>query len=137
MSIKIFHTMGQYNFEHTLEATDDKAVFEKLAEICSLKEICGYESCGVCGNHDISYRVREAEDKKKRMHKYYELICGDWKCRAKLAFGQNLEAKGLFPKLKAEKDGKPVLTADGKPTYLPHGGWVKYDPKVKDQEQDA
>ena len=89
-----------------LEGKDQKDLFKELAKS---QEIFSLDTCGLCGCKNIRYVVRNVED-----NDFYELVCQDVKCRAKLAFGQHKKGNTMFPKLKDEKG------------YLPNRGWTKY-----------
>lgn len=96
-----------------IEAGDQRAMFEQLAEI---QEIFGINACGKCGCTDIKFIVRV----DKEQNKYYELHCINPKCRARFAFGCNKKGNALFPKRK-DKEGN----------WLPNSGWDVYTPPAK------
>lgn len=98
------------------EGNTHKEVFTNLA---SLTEVFGVDKCGKCGCEDIVPIIRKAEDKKKKVHTFYELKCR--KCFAKFSFGQHLTGDTLFPQRKDPDTGE----------YKPDGGWVKF---VKEDE---
>lgn len=98
--------------EFELEGSGQKEVFKELALI---QEIFGEEKCGVCGNQNIKFVVRNVEG-----NDYYELRCSD--CGSILAFGQHKKGGTLFPKRK-DDDGK----------YLPNRGWHKW---TKDEKKN-
>jgi hypothetical protein len=71
--------------------------------------------CGVCHGKAIAPRVRTAGDNDE--YTYYELVCLNQDCRARLSFGEMLKDKdALFPKRKGE-DKK----------FLPNNGWAKFE----------
>ena len=90
---------------------EGKVQTELFEQIAALQEVFGNGKCGKCGGSDLQYVVREDKDQNK----YYELRCQNLQCRAVLAFGQHKKGDSLFPK---RKDGE---------TYLPNGGWQKWD----------
>lgn len=105
----------------TIEAEGEghRQLFENAQ---GMKEIFGISQCGVCNCKAIvpSVRIVEKEEgKKKKSYTYYEMVCRNPKCRAKLSFGCLQDGINLFPKTKDE-DKNP----------LPNGGWstkfVKY-----------
>lgn len=101
----------------SVEANTQKELFEKVAEVDTFAEVFGIQQCGCCKNKNIKFQVRLAEDKKKKgkYFKFYELLCSNFKCRAKFSFGQLQEGDRLFPKRKDENG-----------EYLPNDGWVKF-----------
>lgn len=95
---------------------------ELIRQMASHTEVLGQRKCGACGGEDIRWQVRNVESdkggKKKQQYEYFELVCNNTKCRAKLSFGSlNDGTDSLFPKRKDE-DGK----------YLDNNGWVKFKP---------
>lgn len=106
----------------TADAEKETEVFEQLA---SMQEVFGHGACGKCKGTNLRFVVRQNKDEDK----FYELRCMDMKCRAVLAFGCHKKpAGGLFPKIKGEPG------ADGKPTYLPHNGWMVYNKETGQKE---
>lgn len=101
---------GRLNVE--LEGDSQKEVFEQISRF---QEVFEETSCGKCASDDIRYVVRNVDD-----NLYYELRCAD--CRAKLSFGVHKKGGGLFPK---RRDGD---------TWLPDGGWLKWNPKTEQNE---
>jgi hypothetical protein len=108
--MKVFYKANdRLSFE--LEADGQKEVFKELAII---QEIFAEEQCGVCGNHNIKFVVRNVES-----NDYYELRCTDSKCGATLSFGQHKKGGTLFPKRKDDDNN-----------YIPNKGWHKYTGKT-------
>ena len=79
----------------TVESEGQKELFELLA---TYQEVFSTVECGGCGKHNLRYTVREQEDSKGKVHKYFELRCQEKGCWAKLPFGQHDNGKTLFPK---------------------------------------
>jgi len=101
----LYKANDRLSFE--LEADGQKEIFKELATI---QEIFAEECCGLCGNHNIKFVVRNVDS-----NDYYELKCLDSKCSATLAFGQHKKGGTLFPKRKDDENN-----------YLPNKGWQKY-----------
>ena len=102
----------------------DKLLFEDLAKIDKKKEVFGHTQCGCCHGHDLEFQTRIVED-----NTYYEMVCRNRSCGAKLSFGQNKKGGGLFPKRSTGKGD------DRK--WLPNGGWsTQYAYKPKDAEDE-
>lgn len=112
--MKVSHKSINGRVEITAQGATHKSVFQELA---NMQEVFEEPCCKVCGNEDIRFVVRHVMVEKKK-YEYYELHCNDFKCKARLAFGQNLEGGSLFPKRKDE-DGN----------YLQNGGWSKWEGK--------
>lgn len=89
-----------------LEGSDQKDVFEKLADV---SEVFGESVCGACGCEDVKFVVRVVDD-----NKFYELKCT--KCGARLSFGAHKKGNTLFPKRK-DNDGN----------WYDNKGWTKWD----------
>lgn len=103
---------------------------ELFAQIAELQEIFGQGKCGKCECEDLRFVVREVDG-----NSFYELRCQNPKCRAVLSFGQNKDGakKGnLFPHIKENKKGTIMGLEPG--TYLPNGGWLRYDAKTQKKE---
>lgn len=95
-----------------ITVSGDKMV-EVFKELADLQEIFSNDQCGKCKNKELKFIVRSDKDENE----YYELHCGNSKCRARFAFGQMKGKEGkLFPKRK-DKEGN----------WLPDGGWVRWD----------
>lgn len=80
------------------------------------------EPCGKCKSESI-HVVRNSGG-----NNFYELVCTNNQCRAKLSLGiENNESKKLYKKrTETDKDGR-VIKKDGKTVYLPDRGWQKWD----------
>ncbi len=107
--MKVHYRSGKLTVEIQAETT--KELFAQIADIQGVFE--ADHSCGCCGGVEIVYVVREAADKKGKTYDYYEWVCRNPDCGAKLAFGQRLEGGGLFPK---------TWNAEQKRPY-PNRGW--------------
>lgn len=102
---------------------------EVFKQLDTLQEIFSHDTCGKCGGHNLRFRVRSQEG-----NDFYEMVCetkiknnkpdeSGLPCRAKLAFGVHKSKEGtLFPK---KKDGE---------TWLPDGGWVRWNSQTKKEE---
>lgn len=88
-----------------LDATDEKALFEKIAHIQEIFD----QTCGKCGSNTLKYVTRVVDD-----NKYYELRCK--KCGAKLSYGCHKKGGTLFPKRKDDQN-----------QYLADSGWLKWN----------
>jgi hypothetical protein len=89
-----------------------KKIFSEIAAIQDLFE--AETSCGICGHTVLKMQHRKVESKGKTFD-YYELVCRNPDCRARLSFGQAMVGEGLFPKRKGDDD-----------QYLPNRGWQRY-----------
>jgi len=97
---------------------------ELWEQLASLAEAFGERQCGKCNSEDIRHVVRENDGGDK----FYELHCQKVGCRARLRMSVTKKDKRFFPKRKAGKDDASGIE-EGK--YLPHGGWMKFDPATK------
>lgn len=70
------------------------------------------ECCGACLQDDIKFQVRHVDP-----YTYYELVCKNPTCRARLSFGQNVAGGTLFPKRK-----------DKEQNWIENNGWEVYKP---------
>ncbi len=103
-----------------LEVEGD-TVAEIFENIARLQEAFSEIRCGKCKSEDLRYVARLAQDK----YKYYEIRCNS--CKAKLAFGQSQENKGvIYPKRGEKQDDKYVAFGTN--------GWVKYNPETGKEE---
>ena len=102
--MKVNYKVGD-RLEFELEGAGQKELFKELA---SIQEIFGEEQCGMCGNSNIKFVVRNVDG-----NDYFELRCAN--CGAILSFGQHKKGGTLFPKRKDESGN-----------YLPNKGWHKY-----------
>lgn len=105
------------NLQIEVDVPDQKTLFQEMARH---QEIFNHTKCGACKSTDLRFVVRHVVSGKKS-YDYHEIHCQNPSCRARLAFGVNLEGGTLFPKRKGE-DGK----------YLENNGWTKY---VKDDNE--
>ena len=94
---------------------DGNSQKEFVKQIAAFEEVFGETKCGKCDSENIKFVVRTVNG-----NDYYELRCND--CGAKLAFGQQREGGGLFPKRK-DDDG-----------WLPDNGWVKWNKETGKNE---
>jgi DNA-directed RNA polymerase subunit RPC12/RpoP len=110
MKLKYTTSNGKISVE--FDGDSQKDLFGQIA---SFQEVFEESKCGKCGSENLRFIVRTVDE-----NDYYELRCMD--CGAKLAFGVNKKGGGLFPK---RKDGD---------TWLPNGGWVKWNNKTQQNE---
>ena len=113
-----------------VEAEKQNELFSQLAQV---SEIFGESKCGLCGGTAIKPTVRHVTSGKKT-YDYYEWVCLNQACRAKLSLGQNLEGDTLFPKRKLDPKGKPD-SENGK--YGKHNGWSKYRGEMPPAEGES
>lgn len=113
-----FTTLGG-KVQITVEGESQQELFENVSEAL---DVFAHEHCGVCGGPDIKFQVRQDQEENK----YYELICLDFNCRAKLPFGCHKKGGGLFPKRRwgslspAEQEKRGPEPKNG---WLPNSGW--------------
>ena len=126
MSFKIKWKVRE-GLEFELEATSQTDAIEQMAKN---SEIFGIKCCGVCNSEDIRFQYRvvtKQNGKKVETFPYHELVCNNFKCKARLSFGKfQDDPQSVFPKRK---------DADGK--YLPHNGWVKFTKESKADDAPA
>lgn len=99
-------------------------VFKQLSEFSeTFQDSC----CGACKSENIDYVVRKVED-----NEFYEMVCRNSQCRAKLSFGHSKADSKLYPKrVVTDNKGKAVKDVNGKAQYLPNNGWTVYRPEDK------
>lgn len=120
-------------FEIESETVAD--VFENIAAI---DEVFGEVKCGACNCQNIKFAVRQDEDENK----YYELICMNKTCRARLPFGQRKKPKGsLYPKKRwnSLSEGEKERRGGKEPPYgiLPKEGWFQWKPPASDSNDQT
>lgn len=115
--MKLTYKSADGRFLCEVEGTSDKELWASIAHFQEVFE--STNKCEHCGGKETKLIVRVVDD-----NQYYEAVCKNAKCRAKLGYGQHKKGGSLFPKRK-DKEEK----------YLEHQGWVKYDPSkvVKDE----
>ena len=109
-----------------IEGQNVKDLFRQIA---SLSEIFNEEKCGQCGGTEIRPNTRTVE-KNKKNYEYFEMVCLNPKCRARLSFGQKADGSGIFPTRKLDANGKPDRENG---SYGQHNGWSKYRGESKDE----
>jgi hypothetical protein len=112
--MKIKHRTDRMEIE--VEGGDVKDCFIELANAV---EVFSQSVCQACESPDTMPRVREKDG-----NSYFEVFCNS--CNAALSFGQTRVGNRLYPRRKG-KDG----------SYLPHHGWVKWQPKQDASFDDA
>jgi len=102
------------------EGNTHTEVFEQAA---SMQEVFGVGKCDKCKCEDLRFVVRTDDEENK----YYELHCQNWKCRARLSFGQNKTGGTLYPRRKETKKQSIMggsVEANG---WLPDNGWIRWN----------
>lgn len=110
--MKLTYTTNNRRITAEFEADTQRELF---AQISKFQEVFEEDKCGKCQGENLKFCVRTVDD-----NEYFELRCAD--CGAKLAFGSMKKGGGLFPK---RKDGD---------SWLPDGGWQKWNSKTKTME---
>lgn len=110
--MKLVYTTKNGRFSTEIEGDSQRDIFEGIAKF---QEVFEESKCGKCGSEDIQFITRNVDD-----NIYYELRCRS--CGARLSFGVHKKGGGLFPK---RKDGD---------TWLPDGGWLKWNAKTQQNE---
>jgi DNA-directed RNA polymerase subunit RPC12/RpoP len=105
--MKLNYTTANNRITAEFEADTHRELFTQISRF---QEVFEESKCGKCGSENLRFVVRTVEE-----NEYFELRCAD--CGAKLAFGSMKKGGGLFPK---RKDGD---------TWLPDGGWMKWNSK--------
>jgi|688.fasta_scaffold1589577_1 hypothetical protein len=115
--MKVQYTVSN-KLQFEIEGEGQKEIFKGLA---SVQEIFGEEKCGVCGNTNYRFVVRNVDD-----NDYYELRCNNNDCGATLAFGQHKKGGTLFPRRK-DDEGK----------WLSNKGWHKWQKDESAGQSDS
>ncbi|MCI0562359.1 MAG: hypothetical protein MN733_28065 [Nitrososphaera sp.] len=114
--MKVNYTSGDGRLTVEVEGETQKSIFGELAKF---QEVFEHSTCGKCSSTDVRFVVRNVDD-----NDFYEIHCQNSKCRARLAFGQHKSKEGtLFPRRK-----------DGEGSWLPNGGWVKFNTQTGKDE---
>lgn len=108
MKYKYTTVDGRFGFE--VDADNEKEFFSAIQHFEEIFVKNG--KCGIC-SQPAEFHVREADG-----YTFYEAWCSDYKCKAKLQFGQKKQTNELFPRRKDEKTGELI----GK------FGWAQYQP---------
>ena len=104
-----------------VEGKSQTDVFDQLA---TASEVFGESCCGMCEGTDFRFAKRIVGTDE-----YYELVCTNGDCGAKLSFGLSKQKKGeMFPIRKIIQEGKERGRPNRKNgTYdKKHRGWTKY-----------
>lgn len=105
------------------EGENLKEVWKEVCQSGALEIFALAGECGCCKGKKTLLNYREVGEGKKTFD-YFEVVCADGKCRARLALGQKTDKVGLFPKRKND---------DG--TWKSNNGWEKWaGPKKEDGE---
>lgn len=104
-----------------VDIKDIKDVFKASTDF---HEVFGDHKCGLCQSDDIRLNHRNVEG-----NDFYELVCNVRGCGGKLSYGQEKATNKIYPRrYETDPKGKALRDNDGKPKYLPNGGWHKYVP---------
>lgn len=115
--MKLQYTTKNNKFTVELEADKQTDLIEQLA---NFQEVFEETVCLKCKKDNLRWQVRQDTEENK----YYELVCLEGGCRAKLAFGCHKKPSGgVFPKRKND-EGK------FKGVY----GWVRWNAEKKCEE---
>lgn len=104
------------------EGKTQAEVFEQLA---GLQETFSVDQCDKCKGKEgrgLRFVTREVDG-----NKFFELHCQDWKCRAKLSFGQSKEGGALYPRRKETKKQTVMGGRLEAGAYLPDNGWIRWN----------
>lgn len=113
--MKLNYTTADGRISVEIEGDSPTSIFAKIGEF---QEVFENVCCGKCGSTDVRFTTRVVDG-----NTYYELRCN--KCGAKLAMGVHNNNLGtMYPKRKAGKNDQSQLEEG---TYLPDGGWMKWD----------
>lgn len=116
------HTSQNGRFSIQVDDSNQRTAFEAVA---SFHEVFEDEPCGCCGGNNIKFQVRNVQDGKKTFT-YYEKVCRNLDCRARLAMGCHQENNTLFPK-RYSKDGE-------KSVMIGKYGWTKFNKETGKEE---
>jgi hypothetical protein len=85
-------------------------------------------TCGACGSENVDYQVRKVED-----NEFYEQVCRNPKCRARLSFGHSKKDSKVYPKrVVTDNKGKAIKDDNGKAQWLENNGWLIYKGEKKE-----
>jgi hypothetical protein len=118
--VEITYTTPNGRIQIRQEITKGKDAFEFVAKV---QELFEEEACGCCHGKEIRCQVRKHDD-----YKFFEYVCMNPECGARLAFGQHKEGGTLFPKRwDAERQAA-----------MPDNGWSIWKPDAdKDESRPA
>ena len=122
------------NFSVDVEGSDDKTLFEGIAEAQSHEFFrSGCMCCGKCKSENVKFQIREVKDEAGESNKFHEIIC--LSCFAKLSFGHAKVGGRMYAKtLETGAKGKATKDDDGKGIKLPNGGWLKWNKETGKNE---
>lgn len=101
-----------------VEGKEQRDVFAQMA---TLHEVFGVSRCEICKGEDIKPVLRVVEE-----NEFFEYVCNDPKCGAKLALGVHKKGGGLYP-IRKLKNGVPAKVEDQPPFDWSTKGWHKFD----------
>lgn len=110
-----------------VDESNERDLFKGIART---QEVFDHACCGKCKSAKISFVCRKDKDDND----WYEMVCQDLNCRAKLPFGVTKKGGQLFAKNRADKlsdtqkserpeDCKYAEEHNG---FLPNNGWYVY-----------
>ena len=114
-NMKLIYTTPSGGMSVEVEG-NHKEIFEQLNEFHEVFE--ADDCCPLCSSASPKFRVRTVED-----NQFYELVCRNPQCRAKLSFGCHKKGDTVFPKRKNE---------DG--TYMENRGWSRWEGKTEKEK---
>ena len=107
------------------EGASHKELFKQLS---GLAEVFSVDKCGCCNCTNISPQMRTVDDVN-----YFELVCKNVKCRARMSYGQSKKSEALYPRRTYHKQHPDVKAGKAKvDTYLPNNGWAKWQGNKND-----
>jgi len=112
--MKFNYTTADERMSVEIEGEDQKSIFQQIGQF---QEVFENNECMKCHDTNVKFVTREVEG-----NTYYELRCS--KCGAKLSFGAHKLGGTLYPKRTAGKNDQSGLEEG---SYLPDGGWMKWD----------
>lgn len=103
--------------------TEGESAADIVTELAKVQEIFDETHCGVCKSENIRWQHRVVDE-----NSFYEMLCLEPKCRAKLECGQHKKPKGsLFFKRKIQQGDKEVFDVATR-------GWKRWDGKKEEKK---
>lgn len=111
-----------------LECLAEGTAAEIMKQFSDFCETFQDSECGACGSTYVDYQVRKVED-----NEFYEQVCRNPKCRAKLAYGHSKKDNKMYPKrVVTDNKGKAIKDDNGKVQWLENNGWTVYRGEKKE-----
>lgn len=108
-------------------------VFEELASLAdAFRDV---DVCGCCksvwtdkdGQVVRTFGIQPIHRQNKQNDDFYEFLCKNFKCKARLSLSQNKKGKTLFPRRKFHSTHPDVVAGKAKDgDWLPNNGWSVY-----------